>query len=497
MPLVAAHKIDISQGSTQIYNGLDVCLTAEAFLELNKLPKPGAIYDFSRALQAPVMEMTLRGFRVDPFAREQAIRTLRIRLERLSHIIDTVAEVVWDEIPPPSKASKYTKPKRLNPESTQQLQRFFYDNLGISPVTRWVAGDETRPMDRKALERIGDYFEARFIVSAILAYRDTVGQLEVLESQVDSDWRMRTSYNIGGTNEGRFSSSKSSIGTGRNMQNVEEDLRYIFIADPGHKLCGIDLEQSDSRQVGYMCGILFDDWSYLDACESGDLHTTVARLVWRDLPWTGDLKKDRKIADRLFYRHHSFRQTSKRLGHGVNFMGKARNMAQETKIPVKLVADFIEVYFDAFPCIPRWHTWTAGVLQSKRRLTSVYGRTRDFFDRPESEDTVKAALAFLAASPTADNLNLGMWRIWKHMPYVKLLAQLHDAVYFQFPETMNEREVVTKAQSLVEVRLTHGNRSFIVPTEAKVGYNWGPRYKSDEDGNKIDANPRGLDKLAA
>ncbi|MGH7239436.1 MAG: hypothetical protein ACREHG_05135, partial [Candidatus Saccharimonadales bacterium] len=107
-----------------------------------------------------------------------------------------------------------------------------------------------------------------------------------------------------------------SITGNTNLQNITEELRHIFIADKGYKLVGIDAEQSDSRMVGYMCGLLFDDWTYLDACESGDLHTFVARLTWPDLGWNGNIKKDRKIADRRFYRHFSYRDTCKRLGHG-------------------------------------------------------------------------------------------------------------------------------------------------------------------------------------
>jgi DNA polymerase I-like protein with 3'-5' exonuclease and polymerase domains len=48
---------------------------------------------------------------------------------------------------------------------------------------------------------------------------------------------MRTSYNIAGTRTGRLSSSFSEFGaSGTNFQNIEERLREIFVADPGHKL---------------------------------------------------------------------------------------------------------------------------------------------------------------------------------------------------------------------------------------------------------------------
>ena len=425
--------------------------------------------------------MMLRGFRVDPGPRQLGIETTKIQLARLDHIIQSLADAVWD--------------KGLNPASSVQLKDFFYNHLGIVPIKAWIKGELKYPMDRETIEKIEDYFQARPIANAILKYRDLTKQLEVLETEVDRDWRMRTSYNIGGTKSARFSSSKSPTGSGTNLQNITEELRHILIADPGHILCGIDASQSDSRMVGFMCGLLFDDWTYLDACESGDLHTYVARLVWPEVPWNGDLKKDRKIAEEPFYRHHTKRDGCKRIGHGANFLGKAPALAKGSHVPEKLVAAFLERYFNAFPCIQRWQAWTATELQTKQQLVSIHGRKRDFFDRTNSDETVRKGLAFLAAAPTADNLNLGMWKIWKYMPEVQILAQVHDAVYFQFLEELDPNEIVGKAQDLLETPLFAGNRRFIVPTDAKIGYNWGNYIPADPKNGVAERNPKGLRKF--
>lgn len=481
--LVAMHKVDIDSGSEPIYNAFDCCLTHEIFSELKQqLPAQGdPVYNFTLAMQAPVLEMMLRGFRVDPAARELAINGVKKDLERLEYIIQTLANAIWD--------------KGVNPGSGPQLKDLFYNHLGINPISVWAKGEATFPMNRAVLEKIEDYFQARPIVKSILAYRDLDKQRQVLTKEVDPDWRMRTSYNIGGTKSARFSSSKSPTGTGDNLQNITERLRHVFIPDPGFILCGIDAEQSDSRVIGFMCGILFNDWSYLDACESGDLHTSVSRMVWPDLPWTGDLKKDRKIADRNFYRHFSHRYCCKHLGHGTNFLGKPPTMARQTGIPVKLVIAFAEKYFDTFPCLPRWQAWTAEQLQRHKQLTTIHGRRRDFFDKTDADETIRKGLAFLAAAPTADNLNLGMWRIWRHMPEVQLLAQVHDAVYFQFPEGEDRNKYVAKAQRLLHTELLRGKRHFSIPTDVKLGYNWGEYVPPDVEHGIPEYNPKGLRKF--
>ena len=475
---IAAHELSANSTPSrqQIYNGYDCCLTYEVWTKLKELaPQATPAYDFELALQAPVLEMTLRGFKVDPASRQQGVNQTKAELAKINHVIQTLADAVWS--------------KPLNPNSGPQLKSFFYDHLKIEPIKTWVKGELKYQMNREVLEKIEDHFLARPIVAAILAHRDLEKQLQVLETEVDPDWRMRTSYNIGGTKTGRFSSSKAATGTGTNLQNIAEGLRHILIPDPGYVLCGIDASQSDSRMVGYMCGLLFDDWIYLDACESSDLHTIVARMVWPHFAWTGDMKLDRKIADKPFYRSMSYRGACKRIGHGGNFLGKAQTLAKGSHAPLNLVKDFLARYFLAFPAIQQWQNWVAAELQTKRQLVSIHGRKRDFFDRTDASETIRKGLAFLAAAATADNLNLGMWRIWKFLPQVQLLAQVHDAVYFQFKETLDANEIISQAQELLKVELVAPNgRKFSIPTEAKLGYNWG---------EKSETNPRGLAKFIA
>lgn len=493
----------------QVYNGLDVCLTLEVFEEINKTHGGSeaawsGIYSFERALQGPYLEIMQRGFLVDELGRRQAGRELRERMARLSQTLNTLAEAVWDER---YKDKTTGESLALNPRSPLQLKKFLYEALKLPEVWLSQKGERKLSVNREALEKLDQYIYARPFVNCILAIRDLAKQLEVFETAIDSDNRFRAAYNIAGTETGRPSSSENAFGTGRNAQNIAPGLRSVFVADPGKIMVVVDLEQVEARDVGFFCGCLFGDWDFLDNCESGDLHTNNAKLVWPGLGWTGDQHSDRKIADGQFYREFSFRDMAKRGGHLSNYFGTSWTMARSLKIPVPVAEEFQARYVrgggiasgeqvePAFPAIPRWWRWTAEQLQVSHMLVTPFGRRRHFFGRPGDDTTLREAIAFLPQSTTADRMNLGMWRVWAKMPEVELLAQTYDSITFQFSQGRDSTDVIGRVLELIRVELKGPNgRSYVVPGEAKWGYNWGARV-TVEDQAKAKASGKRMARL--
>lgn len=285
----------------QIYNGLDCCITREVLdAQLPQLgPETDETYAFSLALQAPVLEMRCRGVLVDQQRKAEVIDELYEKIDTLERNLE---RIVLEGV---GLAG-------FNWRSNKDLQVLFYDRLGI-PVIR----KQGRPtVDRNALEKMEAYTIAKPIVAHMSAMRELGKKIAVLKTEIDPDGRMRTSYNIAGTDTGRFSSSFSEFGTGGNLQNIEEGLRSIFIADPGTKWAKCDAKSGESFVVGAIEWNLFNDPRYLEACESGDPHTAVARICWPKLGWTGDLKQDKHLAESPYYRHYTHRFMCKKLGHG-------------------------------------------------------------------------------------------------------------------------------------------------------------------------------------
>lgn len=452
----------------QCYNGLDCCVTAEVLdVLLPQLDKhTSATYDLSQSLQGPALEMRLRGVLVDQARKAQVLDEYHDTLEVLNSNLE---RIVLEGV---GLAS-------FNWRSNADLQRLFYDRLRIPVITR-----QGRPtVNRDALEKMESYLIARPIVAHLTAMRDIGKKIGVLRTDIDSDGRIRTSYNIAGTSTGRFSSSFSEFGTGGNLQNVEESLRSIFTADPGYKFAKFDAKSGESYCVGSVEWNLFQDDKYLSACETGDPHTAAARFCWPKLAWTGDLKKDKDVAEGKFYRHHSYRDSTKKMGHGSNYAGMPPTLATMHKIPVDVVSQFQAAYFKAFPAHLKWHAWVDRQLRSNGYLISLTGRKRSFFGRRNDPETLRGAIAFDPQGSLADIVNTAMLNIWRANTAM-LMMHDHDALTFQFPEEL-EDEIVPKllSQLKVTVPLSHG-RVLEIPYDAQVGWN---RGKYDEI-----KNPDGL-----
>lgn len=456
-----------------VYNGLDAAVTYDCFN--NMVPHLDPIsrhtYEFSKALQAPVLEMMLRGVKVDQRRRSNTLKDMRKKLIRLEQQLDSIIhEGVGVQI---------------NWRSPAQLGKLLYDVMNLPEQKKRNANNIwARTTDRDALEKLENYFIAQPVISHLLLLRDLGKSISFLETGIDSDGRMRSNFSIAGTDTGRWSSSVSDFGTGTNLQNVTESLRSVFVADPGMKFCNLDLEQGDSRNVGALCWNEFcdaQDWTeatagaYLDACESGDLHTTVAKMTLHNLPW--GTASDREVAETLFYRHFDYRFMCKKLGHGSNYLGTPPTMAKHTKFPLQSIKDFQTSYFNAFPCIPAWQQSTISSLKTFSQLTTPFNRRRFFFGRLTDSSTHRAAIAFVPQSMTAEEINTGILNLWR-ANRVQLLIQVHDSILFQYPEELEDEIIPWALDALRTTLILKKGREFSVPTEAKTGWNWG-NYSDD------------------
>lgn len=481
-----------------VYNGLDCCLTHEIDTELDEVlsPQAFATYQLSLALQAPILEMNMRGVLVDLVERDRAIKSLTEDMEFIDERFDRLCRNVFGQ--------------HVNPNSPTQVKQLFYEWLRLpEQKKRNSSGVYAPTADRDALEKLaGMYLPAQPFVSHILKSRDLGKQIGTLSTALSPDGRLKTSFSIAGTKTGRLASSMADFSDGTNLQNIDKRIRKIFVADPGYKLCNIDLEQADARNIGAIVWNLFPELmaknqgpNYLDAAEGGDLHTTVAMMTWEELPWDRSGaenagKLNREIADQPFYREKSYRDLAKVLGHGTNFNGQAPQMSKHTKTDQFLIQDFQYRYFGAFPELKKRIEWVGNQINEHGAITTLYGRHRHFLKRRGDNKTLNEACAFEPQSMTAEEINYALikcFELKRKFPDLQLLLQVHDSLLLQYPEELEAEIVPYIREAFRTILPLRAGRHFSVPCEVQVGWNWGyPEY--DKITKAVIGNPNGMIK---
>lgn len=508
------------------YACLDTTGTGEVFdvLEGRLTAEQRRIYEWSKAQQSPALTMTLRGVAVNDTERKRAVRELRkdLLLAVKQVQINQTVVAVWDgtdletgfcakgKALPSGNLQRHKWPKGVEdatrscercgtprviykpfePGSVHQTKHLLYDLLHL-PKQRNKDGGIS--VDDDALQRIVKKSpEVAPLVVLLQTVRDCVKQIGTLSAKLSPTGRFHSSFNVGAAWTGRWSSSSDPFGQGGNLQNVTEKHRYVFVPDPGMKMGYADLKTAESLKVAYLSG----DEKYIEA-HKGDVHTWVCREVWPELPWNGDIKKDKKIASSLIppwdnLPGHDYRFQSKRIQHGSNFGLSPGGVAMIAKIPFKQAMHAQGQYFTAFPEIRKWQSFVIDRVTQQLPIYNSLRRYVKLFGRPWDGHTHKQGLAFGPQSSIGDVLNLGLWRVWRYMDpaLLEILAQVHDAILFQYLiglEAEVLQEIVRYMKVEVPVVDFRGkSRLCVVPVEVAVGQNWG---------KKSEKNPFGLEEV--
>ena len=255
------------------YNCLDCTYTREVGeVELAAVDSMGLeeVHAFQQALFEPVLMAMLRGVRIDLAARKELIFELQEELSKREAFFETVLG------------------HSLNPRSALQMKKLFYNDLQQPEIkTRAKKGKPGHvTLNDDALDKIAKREPIlKPLIDGIREYRSLGVFLSTFAmAPLDSDGRMRCSYNICGTETYRFSSSENAFGSGTNLQNLPKgdesglfpNIRKLFIPDPGYTFFDMDLDRADLQVVVWEA-----DDAELKAMlrENVDLHAENARTL--------------------------------------------------------------------------------------------------------------------------------------------------------------------------------------------------------------------------
>lgn len=374
------------------YNADDCCITyklVEPLQEALVRTKTQIPFEIQMSLLKPVFAMELLGVKVDLESRA------------------AVTEEVKEQIIATQDYISIALRKKLNVNSSPQMKALFYGDFGMDTIFNKKTGKPT--CDEVALLRFGVQEPVlKPIVDRIITQRQLGVLLNTfLEAELDQDGRIRCSYNIGGTETFRFSSSQSVFDTGTNLQNVPPSVRKLFIPDEGMILVDVDLDRADLQVVVWEA----DDTALKEAIRAKvNLHEQNAKDIFNSCTET------------------QYKQAKMGV-HATNYGASARTLAIALGITIKEAEDFQKAWFGAHPGIWKWRTQVEESLQTTRMVRNKFGYRRYYFDRIES--LLPQALAWIPQSTVANVINIGMRRVFDQIPEAHLMLQVHDSIVFQ------------------------------------------------------------------
>lgn len=456
-----------------LYNAADARIQARVWLAMQAdLAPERAVYETDKANARLCRGMIIDGIGVD--------------LERRGQLRDAIIEKESDLL---GKMRKLLRRANFHPLQLSEVRKALFDILG-APLEVADPTDSGLPStSQKTLERLKESpTRAGRFADLLLQWR---GAIKIRSTYIDSQvldpprkgagevGRTHFNWRSYGAASGRYSCRLQSCPRAEYLKDksvvLETRVRELYIARPGCKLIYFDLSQAELRFAAYLSG----DRNFISACESGDVHTATAKLLF---PAEAELiGRDPKGAGK------PFRDVEKNSIFGFCYYAepttifgfvRARGLPVEMR-DVLAMHDMVRQNFaDYFRYVER-----------NKRWVDQHGHLRDALSGRISWLGWHAGYPDVANRPIqggiASLMNVRLPAIAHALPPgARVVAQIHDAAIMEVPEryvesvrrlvqeTWEEPVIIPANGYGTSLRVEDGAREFVMPIDLKIGGRW-------------------------
>ena len=380
----------------------------------------------------------------------EGILTSRDELVRYSEMlgarVDELTQEIYEEAG-----------EEFNINSPKQLGVILFEKMKLPGGKKTKTGYSTAA---DVLEKLAPDYK---IVANILEYR-TYSKLKStyadgLQTNIESDGKIRTTFNQTITATGRLSS------TDPNLQNIpmREDLgrriRKCFYPAEGCVFVDADYSQIELRVLAHMSG----DEKLIEAYrEAKDIHRTTASQVFH-VPFD-------EVTDQM-------RRNAKAVNFGIVYGISSFGLSQGLSISRKEAQDYINDYFHTYPKIKAFLDRLVRNAREKGYAESLFGRRRpvpelkssNFMQRSFGE---RVAMNSPIQGTAADIIKIAMIRVFNRLRkeglQSKLILQIHDELLIEAPKDEAE-----SARALLEEEMkAAASLDVVLETDCHIGTDW-------------------------
>ena len=457
-----------------LYNAKDSAITIECkgkiLLELQEFGLEKFFFDFVMPLHRLYHDIERRGILIDMQARKE----LRQKYMKMCAVEQLELDALTGH--------------KINVNSPKQVGQLLYQELKC-PQRKDTAEDTLDALVRNTIKDD----RRKGIIKAILRLRKVRKTYSTyMNAKVSKDGRMRTVFNIVGTETGRTSTNKleppvSTEPMGLAFQtltkygDVGKDLRRMFIPDPGCVLMEWDGGQAEAR----VTFLLAKDYDALAICDKkdfkrnqhgikDDIHTLTAMDV-TSLPFEA-------ITEMIRYAQ------GKKTRHAGHYGMTKKALSFIAQVSEWRANKLLEMFHERNPKIRGiYHAGIEECLaENDQVLYTPFGRRRQFFER-WGEALFREAYAHIPQSTVADLTKRAMRKVVKSAPWIRLLLEWHDSFLANVPKDRVQeaywigKEAMEEPIDFSQCSLPRGK--LVIPCEVSISEtNWEEmrRYELDK-----------------
>ena len=313
--------------------------------------------------------------------------------------------------------------EEFNINSTQQLGRILFDQLGLPPVKKTKTGYST---NADVLEKLRGQHP---IIETILEYRQLTKlkstYVDGLSKVIGADGRIHTCFQNTVTATGRLSSAEPNLQNIPVRTELGAQLRKMFVAGPGKVLVDADYSQIELRLLAHMA----EDEHMIGAFRTGeDIHTITASQVFGVEPdqVTGEM-----------------RRRAKAVNFGIVYGISPFSLSQDIGVSVAEAKEYMDRYFLKYAGVRAYMDRVVERAKEEGYVSTLFGRRRWLPELKSSNFNTRSfgervALNMPIQGTAADIIKLAMLRVRDRLSTEgmegRLVLQVHDELIVECPE---------------------------------------------------------------
>ena len=321
--------------------------------------------------------------------------------------------------------------EEFNINSTQQLGRILFDQLGLPPVKKTKTGYSTNAdvLDklRGSHPIIGEILEYRQLTKLKSTYADGLGKV------IAPDGRIHTCFQNTVTATGRLSSTEPNLQNIPIRTELGAQLRKMFVAPVGRVLVDADYSQIELRLLACMAG----DRAMIDGFNSGeDIHRITASQVF-GVP-------QEEVTPQM-------RRSAKAVNFGIVYGISDFSLSQDIGVTVAQAKEYKEKYFQHYSGVRSYMDGVVARARADGYVTTLFARRRWVPELKSSNFNTRSfgervALNAPIQGTAADIIKVAMLRVRDRLLAEglkgRLVLQVHDELIVECPE--EEAEAVRR-----------------------------------------------------